>query len=92
MIRRYLLLPSIELILLTVVATKNTLSYISANGIIVNIPLFGSTSLCENSATHEALHVDNLLTRGHPQAAAAARPENSGDEYVVQLSWESMKH
>ena len=52
--------------------------------------VFGSTSLCENSATHEVLHVDNLLTRGHrghPQSAAAARPGNSGDEYVAQLSW-----
>ena len=37
--------------------------------------IFGSTSLCENSATHVVLHVDYLLTRGHPQsAAAAARP------------------
>ena len=60
---------------------------IMGNWQIHHVLVFGSTSLCENSATHEALHVDNLLTRGHPQAAAAARPENSGDEYVAQLSW-----
>ena len=52
--------------------------------------LIGSTSLCENGATHEALHVDYLLNLHRPpptamrsRSSSQART-NSHDEYVAR--------